>query len=324
MKIVITGGAGFIGSNIARRLLERSSINEILLVDNLSSDGDRRVVELVDDKRVSLAILNIEDLDSLTKAFSGADLVIHLAANPDIAKALKDPTIDFWQGTYLTQNVLEAMRLSGVKRIVYSSGSGVYGEVPGERFREDFGPCQPISGYGASKLASEVLISSYCHMFDLRARIFRFANVVGPNQTHGVTYDFIRKLRLQPNQLEVLGDGSQTKSYIHVEDVISALSFILESIEEEPVFDIYNVSVDDQVSVADIAELAVKEFHAFEYGKNLSKTRIVYGTDSRGWRGDVPRIQLDSGKLRALGWQETFSSRSAIISAIQSVLKETS
>src|SRR6185437_9048915 len=147
----------------------------------------------------------------------------HLASNPDIARAATEPEIDFYQGTVLTNNVVEAMRRAGVSRILYASGSGVYGEIGDTEAQEDFGPLIPVSTYGASKLAGEALISSYCSMFGLTACIFRFGNVVGPRQTHGVGFDFVRRLAADPTELRILGDGQQSKSYVHVSDVISAV-----------------------------------------------------------------------------------------------------
>ena len=163
------------------------------------------------------------DLGPLTAAMDGHHVVIHLASNPDIARAATDPDIDFRQGTCLTNNVLEAMRLSGTMNILYASGSGVYGELGELEASEDHGPLIPISTYAASKLAGETLISAYCYMFELSARVFRFGNVVGPRQTHGVGFDFLRRLLSDPSKLRILGDGTQSKSYIHVHDVVEAV-----------------------------------------------------------------------------------------------------
>src|SRR5262249_28223433 len=150
------------------------------------------------------------------------ELVIHLASNPDIARAASEPAIDFHEGTYLTHNVLEAMRQTRTPLLLYASGSGVYGDLGELEVNEDHGPLLPISTYGASKLAGEALICSYCHMFDLTARVFRFGNVVGPRQTHGVGFDFLRQLLTRPSYLRILGDGTQSKSYVHVSDVVDA------------------------------------------------------------------------------------------------------
>ena len=180
---------------------------------------------------------------------------LHLAANPDIAKAITQPDIDFWEGTYLTQNVLEAMRQTGAARIFYTSGSGEYGEDSAVDFPESYGPCIPISTYGASKLASESLIAAYCHMFGLVARVFRFANVVGRRQTHGVGYRFHPPAEERFNVLRILGDGTQKKSYVHVDDVLEAI-FIVAANAIKP-YEVFNVATDDYITVRQIADLAV-------------------------------------------------------------------
>src|SRR5439155_24389307 len=198
----------------------------VVIFHNISpcqrSDLDR----IRKDNRNEIVAADRKELSAVTAAMAGCETACHLAANPDIAKAVTRPDIDFWEGTYLTQNVLEAMRVTGARNIIYTSGSGVYGENPKVAFREDYGPCLPISTYGASKLACEGLISAYCHMFGFSGRTFRFANVVGPRQTHGVGYDFVRFLKADPTRLRILGDGTQKKSYIHVEDVLAAVATV--------------------------------------------------------------------------------------------------
>lgn len=221
--VFISGGAGFIGSHLTRRLLARPEVRRVVVYDNFSSGREDYLAPLAGDRRLAIVRSDLKDQDAVIAAMRGSEVVFHLAANPDIAKAVTQPDIDFWEGTYLAQNVLEAMRRSGARRLLYMSGSGIYGENPGVAFAEDHGPCLPISTYGASKLACEALISAYCRMFDLTARAFRFANVVGPRQTHGVGYDFVRRLKAEPTRLRILGDGSQSKSYIHVEDILEAV-----------------------------------------------------------------------------------------------------
>src|SRR5205807_36886 len=181
----------------------------VVIYDNFSSGKDGHLSDLQSDARLEIVRADLKDKHAVAEAMRGCEVVFHLAANPDIAKAVTQPDIDFWEGTYLTQNVIEAMRVTEARKIFYTSGSGVYGENPSVAFREDYGPCVPISTYGASKLACEALIASYCSMFGLYGRAFRFANVVGARQTHGVGYDFIRRLKADPTQLRILGDGSQ-------------------------------------------------------------------------------------------------------------------
>ena len=246
----------------------------------------------------------------------GSQIVIHFAANPDIAKAVKQPDIDFWEGTYLTQNILEAMRINDVSTILYTSGSGVYGDMPNIEFSEHYGPCFPISTYGASKLACEVLISSYAYMFGIQGRAFRFANVVGAKQTHGVGYDFMRRLKINPKELQILGDGTQTKSYIHVSDVISAMMFIFENITKAP-FDVFNVATEDYITVNQIAEECLKLS-----GIEKNDIHFIYSGGDRGWKGDVPKILFDTKKIRSLGWQNQYSSLEAIQLSLESLLDE--
>ena len=200
-NVFVSGGAGFIGSHLVRYLLNRKETQRVVIFDNFSSGQTSYLEGLFDNPKLVVTRGDLKDLPSVTAAMEGCDTVFHLAANPDIAKAVRQPDIDFWEGTYLAQNVLEAMRVNGVRQILYTSGSGVYGENAAVAFSESYGPCLPISTYGASKLACEALISAYCHMFDMEGRAFRFANVVGPRQTHGVGYDFVRRLKEDPSRL---------------------------------------------------------------------------------------------------------------------------
>jgi UDP-glucose 4-epimerase len=320
VKAFISGGAGFIGSHLVSRLLDDRAAASITVYDNLTSGSRAQLERYLGDSRLSLVEGDIKDLELVTRAMSGCDTVFHLAANPDIAKAVQQPDIDFWEGTYLTSNILEAMRVNDVRVIIYTSGSGVYGDVPGVAFREDYGPCFPISTYGASKLACEGLISSYCHMFGMTGRAFRFANVVGPRQTHGVGYDFIRRLRANPSKLRILGDGTQRKSYIHVDDVLAAVFTVLHRIHTEAgprPFDVYNVASEDYITVTEIARLACEvmsldnESIAFEYT----------GGD-RGWKGDVPQVLFNIDKISALGWKARRSSCEAMRASLQAMLDE--
>src|SRR5208283_918094 len=222
-RYFIVGGAGFIGSHFTDRLLADGSVTAVTLYDNFSSGREWHYERHRSDPRFRVVRGDVKDIDLLTASMQGHDVVIHLASNPDIARAATEPDIDFKEGTCLTNNVVEAMRRSGTKTILYASGSGVYGDLGEVEADEDYGPLLPISTYGASKLAGEALITSYCHMFDFTGRVFRFGNVVGPRQTHGVGFDFLRQLRKNPRKLRVLGDGTQSKSYIHVYDVVDAV-----------------------------------------------------------------------------------------------------
>jgi UDP-glucose 4-epimerase len=315
MKTFVTGGAGFVGSHLVRRLLNSEGAERVVIYDNFTS-GQRSYLEgLTDDPRLSVVEADLKNVERVREAMVGCDTVFHLAANPDIAKAITQPDIDFWEGTYLTQNVLEAMRQTGAARLFYTSGSGVYGEDPSVEFPESYGPCIPISTYGASKLASESLIAAYCHMFGVVGRAFRFANVVGPRQTHGVGYDFIRRLKGDPSALRILGDGTQKKSYIHIDDVLEAI-FLIADQGLKP-YDVFNVATEDYVTVREIADMAVRIS-----GLQPGEVRYDFSGGDRGWKGDVPVVRFDCSKIKTLGWRNRRSSAEALTAAMEAMLKE--
>lgn len=315
MKAFVTGGAGFIGSHLVGRLLKSKTAEKVVVYDNFTSGQRRYLQDWVQDDRLSIVQADLKDVGQVREAMVGSDTVFHLAANPDIAKAITQPDIDFWEGTYLTQNVLEGMRQTGAARIFYTSGSGVYGEDPAVDFHEDHGPCIPISTYGASKMASEALIAAYCHMFGLVGRVFRFANVVGPRQTHGVGYDFIRRLKSDPTELRILGDGTQKKSYVHVDDVLEAI-FLVAAKSLRP-YEVFNVATGDYVTVRQIADLAVAIA-----GLQPGEVRYDFSGGDRGWKGDVPVVRFDSSKIKALGWINRRSSAEALTDAMNAMRKE--
>jgi UDP-glucose 4-epimerase len=306
----VAGGAGFIGSHLVRRLLQRPEA-AVVVFDNFSSGRVWHLKDLADCQRLRVMEGDLKQLDLLTKAVAGAETVFHLASNPDIARAATHPDIDFWEGTYLTQNLLEAMRLGDVRRIVYASGSGVYGEAGTTAVAENHSPLQPISTYGASKLACEALIGSYCHMFAMQGVAFRFANVVGPRQTHGVAYDFIRRLLRDPSQLDILGDGRQSKSYIHVQDVLDALLLLNDGGWHG--FDVYNLATEDYVTVGEIADLVRRQL-------GLGDVVYRFSGGDRGWKGDVPVVRFDTSKIRARGWTNRRTSIEALRDAIESMI----
>ena len=316
-SMMVVGGAGFIGSHLVGKLLRRPGVKRVVVYDNLSSGTRAHLADSASDERVELVEADIKHLGLLTAAMRGVDVVFHLAANPDIAKAARYPDIDFWEGTYLAQNVMEAMRVNGVRRIFYTSGSGVYGERTDVAFAEDYGPCLPISTYGASKLACEALICSYCHMFGLIGRAFRFANVVGPRQTHGVGYDFVRRLMNDPSELRILGDGSQCKSYIHVDDVLAAMFLVRDSVGDEVPFDVFNVATDEYLTVNEIADIAVREC-----GLVLASVRYMHTGGDRGWKGDVPKVMFNVRKIKKLGWRCGRTSAEAIRDSLRAMIIE--
>lgn len=313
-SVCIIGGAGFVGSHFVDALLRRAETRRVTLFDNFSSGRERHFEQHVHDTRLYVVRGDAAYLPSLTDAVRGHDLVIHLASNPDIARAVAEPQIDFYAGTLLTNNAVEAMRRAGVARLLYASGSGVYGERGETVLREDSVPLQPVSTYGASKLAGEALIASYCAMFGMTACAFRFANVVGARQTHGVGFDFLRRLREDPSGLRILGDGRQSKSYVHVGDVVSAV--LLANARVETGFHVWNVATDDAIRVTEIAEMAAEVLGI------QPRPRWEYTGGDRGWKGDVPVVRLDSSRIRALGWKPRLGCREAVRRSLQEMAME--
>lgn len=310
----IVGGAGFIGSHFTDALLASARTRRVTVFDNFSSGREWHYEGHSNDSRLSVVRADASDVNALTATMAGHDWVIHLASNADIAAAAEHPEIDFYRGTLLTNNVVEAMRRSGLHRLLYASGSGVYGDTGNRRVPEDHAPMLPISTYGASKLACESLIASYCSMFGLRACAFRFANVVGPRQTHGVGFDFLRNLRAKPKRLRILGDGNQSKPYIHVTDVVDAA--LCAAGKSAAPFSVFNVATDDAVTVTEIADLAVETLGL------AARPAFEYTGGSRGWRGDVPVVRLDSTRMRSLGWFPKRNSRDAVRQSLQELIAD--
>src|SRR5580692_6384243 len=298
-RFFIVGGAGFIGSHFVDVLLGTEGVQSVTIYDNLTSGREWHFAKHLGNSKFKFVKGDVKDVEALKRAMDGSEVVIHLASNPDIARAATEPDIDFREGTYLTERLLEAMRLTSAKRILYASGSGVYGDLGMVEADENCGPLVPISTYGASKLAGEMLISSYCHMFDMTACVFRFGNVVGPRQTHGVGFDFVRSLRQEPGRLKILGDGGQSKSYIYVEDVVAA------------------VPTGDYITVKEIAELAVECV-----GLDRSKVKFEFAGGDRGWKGDVAVIRLNTNRIRGLGWKNKRNSREALRESMNALMRD--
>ncbi|MBI5401957.1 MAG: NAD-dependent epimerase/dehydratase family protein [Ignavibacteriae bacterium] len=312
-KYFIAGGAGFIGSHLARRIIRENPESEIIIFDNFSSGKMWHLDEIKEKGNIKIVIDDIKNLDSLKEAMHGADVVYHFASNPDISKAVTQPDIDFWEGTYLTNNILEALRVNGIKRLLYASGSGIYGDSGYNEVDEDYSPQLPISTYGASKLACEALISSYCFMFDMNASAFRFANVVGPNQTHGVGYDFVRMLLQNNKELKILGDGSQSKSYIYVTDIVRALMTV--EVQNLKGFSYFNVATLDYITVKEIADIVTGLL-------DLKNVEYKFTGGDRGWKGDVPIVRMNSEKIRKFGWINEFTSNEAIKNSVESIISD--
>jgi UDP-glucose 4-epimerase len=293
---VVTGGAGAIGSVLVARLAAAGA--EVRVLDNLSS-GRRDHLAL--DDRVRLVETDLRT-DARPDEFRGATEVWHLAANPDIRLGTVHPRLDLDHGTVATFNVLEAARRADVPRVLFSSSSVVYGLPSTFPTPEEYGPLLPESLYGASKLASEGLMSAYAHCYGLTSHIFRFANIIGPTMTHGVIYDFFEKLRATPDRLEVLGDGRQAKSYLDVDDCVEAMRLARDA-ARAPV-NVFNLGTADQVSVREIAERVVAALGG--------RARIDYTGGERGWAGDVPRQLLAIDRIRRLGWTPRYTAAQAV------------
>lgn len=312
-RYFITGGAGFIGSYLVKNLFDEEKNIEVIVYDNFSSGKMWHLKEVQNNPHLKIIKADIKDKDNLVKALEGQDIVYHFASNPNISMAFTQPDIDFWEGTYLTHNVLEAMRINKIKRLFYASGSGVYGDAGLLTLEEDFPLKLPVSTYGASKLSCEALICAYCHMFDLEGVSFRLANVVGPHQTHGVGYDFIKKLMHNHKGLTILGDGRQSKSYIYVTDVVAAMRLLEKNTARE--FSYYNVATLDYLTVKEIADIIIEVM-------GLKGVKYRYTGDKRGWKGDVPVVRLDSSKIRKLGWRNKYNSKEAIYKSTKSILED--
>lgn len=313
-RFIVVGGAGFIGSHFVDRLLADPETEAVTVYDNFSSGREWHLSGHDGDNRLVVCKGDVKDLESLVDAMAGGEVAIHLASNPDIARAVTDPGVDFDEGTLLTHHVLEAARRSGVKRILYASGSGVYGDLGDLEVGEDHGPLLPVSTYGASKLAGEALIGAYCHMFAMTGRAFRFANVVGPRQTHGVGFDFLRMLRADPTRLPILGDGTQSKSYIHVYDVIDA---VLATSATEEHFQVYNVATGDYITVREIADVV-----AGCLGLAPDQIEYQFTGGDRGWRGDVPIVRLNTDRIRRTGWANRWSTAEALRESVVAMMDD--
>jgi UDP-glucose 4-epimerase len=311
MKILVTGGAGFIGSHVVDRLIGAG--HEIVVLDNLSSGNDKFINPHIDKENFQFHKIDLLDGD-ITDFFDGVEQVWHLAANPEVKLGARDTRIHLEQNVIATYNVLEAMRLKEVPRIIFTSTSTVYGEAHILPTPEEY-PTIPISLYGASKLAGEALIASYCHTFEMQAWLYRFANVIGRRSSHGVIYDFITKIRYNPSELEILGDGNQTKSYIYVDDCIDAmLAGIGSKAEGNKKVNMFNIGSDDMISVKRIAEIVCEEMHI------SPKPKFKFTGGKRGWKGDVPIMSLDASKLNNLGWKQRYNSEGAVRKATKDLL----
>jgi UDP-glucose 4-epimerase len=308
---LVTGGAGFIGSHLVDALVEQGK--KVRVIDNFSSGREEFLIHHDGHDSVEVCRGDLLDQGAVNGAMEGVETVHHLAANPDIRLGTEVTDTDLRQGTMATYNVLEAMRIAGVSRISFASSSAVYGEADVMPTPEDYGPVMPISLYGASKLASEGLITAWAGTFGAQGFIHRFANIVGPRGTHGVIFDFIHKLKENPSRLEVLGDGQQEKSYMSAHDCVQSMLHVIELGYSGPV--INNLGTGDTCSVSKIAEIVIEE-------SGLEGVSIDYTGGKRGWAGDVPKTYLDVTKLLGTGFKPTVMSEQAVRETARMLISE--
>lgn len=309
-NILVTGGAGFIGSHIINALMH--SNYRIIAFDNLSTGRSGNIAKWVGYHNFKFIQADILDPLSLEKAVNVSDTVCHLAANPDVALGATNTKIDFEQNIFATYNLLEAMRKSpSCKKIIFTSTSAIYGEADVMPTSESYSPLKPISLYGATKLACEAMISSYCYMFDMSCIVVRLANIIGSVSAHGVIHDFITKLKTDPDYLEILGNGKQSKSYLHIKDCINGLVQLLGFLGKVK-FEIFNMGSDDTITVSEIAEIVINELSLDPVDK-----RFIDKFDGGGWNGDVREFLLDCSKLKSIGWTAELNSKNAVTRSVR-------
>ena len=312
MNTLVAGGAGFIGSHLIDSLLAAG--HRVICADKLIM-GDRNIAHLFVNKNFKFINIELADQNKVDEILENerVDVIYHLAANSDIQKGGKEPAIDFNDTLLTTRALLEGMRKVNVKKLFFASTSAVYGDMPNVELTETTGGLMPVSYYGGAKLASEALISSYVSMCDMSAVIFRFPNVIGPRLTHGVVFDFIRKLRNNPNELDILGNGTQCKPYIYVLDLIEAIMKLTESFDQGE--KVYNISVNSQgTTVTHIAEIVVEEL-------GLKDVKFNYTGGDRGWKGDVPRFSYDISKVLSTGWNPKHTSDEAVRQTVKDAIE---
>jgi len=286
-------------------------MGEVTVYDNLSSGSKEFLQQHFSKSNFLFIEADLLDFDVLSEAIAHHDIVFHLAANFDVRAGITNTKLDLQQGVLATHNVLESMRLKQVDKIVFSSSSTVYGEAGTIAVAENYGPLLPISFYGASKLACEGFISAFRHMFDIQAWIFRFANVVGSRANHGVISDFIRKLKQNSGELEVLGDGTQEKPYLYVDDCVDGILFGLDHFQEQ--INVLNLGTDAFTNVTIIANMVVEAM-------GLSRVEFKYTGGNRGWKGDVPQVRFDMAKMKNSGWKARYNSDESVRQAIKDML----
>ena len=313
MRILVTGAAGFIASNLLPRLLKDG--HDVLGVDNLFLGTKANLAPSLGNPRFSFREQDLVALEPTVELFAmfKPELVWHLAANSDIAFGTLHTDFDLKGGTIVTYNVLESMQRCGARQLLFSSSGAIYGEPKVMPTPEDYGPLLPISLYAASKLACEGLIAAYTHNYDIQAWMYRFGNIIGPHPTHGAIYDFVLKLKKDKTKLPVLGDGTQLKQYVYVDDCLDGMELGRRATQGK--LNLFNLTATGQTSVSYIAEHVLAAM-------GLLNVPIAYAGGSRGWRGDVPVVSLDGTKMAQLGWAPRLSSTEAVDKAIDDTVRQ--
>ncbi|UCE45672.1 MAG: NAD-dependent epimerase/dehydratase family protein [Methanobacteriota archaeon] len=311
MSQMVTGGAGFIGSALVDKLVADGE--PVAVYDNLSNGSESFISQHFGKPDFKFIKADVLDFERLLKEMDGHSVVWHLAANPDIRKGTESSRMDLEQNTLATYNVLEAARKTDIDSVVFSSTSTIYGRASVLPTPEDYGPCLPISLYGASKLACEGLLSAYAELYGVKGWIYRFANIVGDRSTHGILYDLVEKLNRNPAELEVLGDGNQKKSYLLVEECVDGMMFGFENAKDK--LNYFNLGSEDQITVRRIVEVLIEE-------TGLKDVQLKYTGGESGWAGDVPKQLLSTKKMTELGWTPSHSSEEAIREAARITVRE--
>ena len=308
MRTLVTGGAGFIGSHLVDELVRRD--NQVIVYDNLSTGFKTHLKTLLSNNRITLVEGELLDEERLNAAMKGVDTVFHLAANADVRGGKSNTRVDLEQNIIGTHRVLEAMRINGASRIVFTSSATVYGEPDVFPTPESYAPIQ-TSIYGASKLSAEAMIQAYGEYFGIKSFSFRFVSWIGERYSHGVVFDFIKKLQKNPSELEILGDGNQKKSYLHVEDGVKAIFMAMDNMPD--LKNVVNLGHSDYLNVVDLADIVIQEM-------GLEKVDYRFTGGVRGWLGDSPFVHLDISKIRSAGFEPQVSIEDGIRRTVRYLL----
>ena len=307
LQVIVTGGCGFIGSHLVDELVKRGFF--VTVIDDLSAGTDTRFLQQhIDAGDAEFIKYDIRNFNNLMELDNNYEAIFHLAAQPDVKVSVNNPRIDFEVNVHGTFNILELMRIKDIKKLIFAgSGGTVYGEAEIHPTPETYA-LSPISNYGAAKAASEMYCSSYSSLYGLQITTLRLGNIFGPRSNHGVMFDFFKKLKSNPKKLQILGDGSQTKTYLYIEDTIRAIMLLYEKLS--PKYEAYNVSSAETISVNEIAKTIVEAME-------LQDVRFEYTGGKRGWKGDVPFTSMDISKIQKLGWKPLISIRDGIKRYVQ-------